>query len=211
MSLTAVSSNLSPGAMEGFDDGESVILGVRLAQQLGTISRHDGDARRAQGRGHAVRQHAAHQDLSRRRHVRSRHVGIRPELHLHAADGGAALLRLRGHRERDPRHGHESRSGRTVARAARAGGRNDGQRLAADESQPVRRAAGRAQRDVPDPDAHHPGRGDEHHFRPHHAGEGQRRRHRDPAHDGCDARARSCACSSSPALRSARWARSSAC
>jgi len=35
MSLTAVSSNLSPGAMEGFDDGESVILGVRLAQQLG--------------------------------------------------------------------------------------------------------------------------------------------------------------------------------
>jgi len=35
MSLTAVSSNLSPGAMEGFDNGESVILGVRLAQQLG--------------------------------------------------------------------------------------------------------------------------------------------------------------------------------
>ena len=33
--LTAVSSKLSPNAMDGFDDGESVILGARLAQQLG--------------------------------------------------------------------------------------------------------------------------------------------------------------------------------
>jgi lipoprotein-releasing system permease protein len=35
MALTTVSSKLSPGAMEGFDDGESVILGARLAQLLG--------------------------------------------------------------------------------------------------------------------------------------------------------------------------------
>ena len=33
--LTTVSSKLSPGAMDGFDDGESVILGARLAQLLG--------------------------------------------------------------------------------------------------------------------------------------------------------------------------------
>ena len=33
--LTAVSSKLTPGAMDGFDDGDSVILGVRLAQRLG--------------------------------------------------------------------------------------------------------------------------------------------------------------------------------
>jgi lipoprotein-releasing system permease protein len=33
--LTTVSSKLSPGAMDGFDDGESVILGARLSQLLG--------------------------------------------------------------------------------------------------------------------------------------------------------------------------------
>ena len=33
--LTAVSSNLSSNAMDGYDSGESVILGIRLAQQLG--------------------------------------------------------------------------------------------------------------------------------------------------------------------------------
>jgi len=35
--LTEVSSTLSPNAMEGFDDGESVILGGRLAQLLGLL------------------------------------------------------------------------------------------------------------------------------------------------------------------------------
>jgi lipoprotein-releasing system permease protein len=33
--LTAVSSTLSPGALENFDEGESVILGARLAESLG--------------------------------------------------------------------------------------------------------------------------------------------------------------------------------
>jgi lipoprotein-releasing system permease protein len=35
LGLTAVSESLSAGAIEGFDDGQSVIVGVRLAQQLG--------------------------------------------------------------------------------------------------------------------------------------------------------------------------------
>ena len=35
MRLTAVYSTLSPGAMDGFDDGQSVILGARLAERLG--------------------------------------------------------------------------------------------------------------------------------------------------------------------------------
>ena len=35
--LTEVSTTLSPNALEGFDDGESVILGARLAQQLGLL------------------------------------------------------------------------------------------------------------------------------------------------------------------------------
>src|SRR5262245_1484343 len=33
--LTTVSSTLSPGAMEAFDEGESVIIGARLAERLG--------------------------------------------------------------------------------------------------------------------------------------------------------------------------------
>ena len=35
--LTAISSKLSPGALDGFDDGESVIIGARLAQRLGLL------------------------------------------------------------------------------------------------------------------------------------------------------------------------------
>ncbi|MEA2824340.1 MAG: lipoprotein-releasing system permease protein [Alphaproteobacteria bacterium] len=35
--LTTVSSTLSAGALEGFDDGESVILGARLAERLGLV------------------------------------------------------------------------------------------------------------------------------------------------------------------------------
>jgi len=35
--LTAVSSTLSPGALDGFDDGESVILGGRLAERLAVV------------------------------------------------------------------------------------------------------------------------------------------------------------------------------
>ncbi len=35
--LTTVSSTLSPGALEGFDDGDSVILGARLAERLGLV------------------------------------------------------------------------------------------------------------------------------------------------------------------------------
>ena len=59
-----------------------------------------------------------------------------------------------------------------------------------------------AQRDVPGADDDHPGRGTEHHFRSHHAGEGQGPRHRHPAHHGSHARRRSSACSSSRVLPS---------
>ncbi|HXI99676.1 MAG TPA: lipoprotein-releasing ABC transporter permease subunit [Micropepsaceae bacterium] len=36
-SLTTVSSTLSPGAMDSFDEGDSVILGARLAEKLGLV------------------------------------------------------------------------------------------------------------------------------------------------------------------------------
>ncbi|MCE3250901.1 MAG: lipoprotein-releasing transporter permease subunit [Geminicoccaceae bacterium] len=50
----------------------------------------------------------------------------------------------------------------------------------------LHRAQGRAQRDVPDPQPDHHGRGVQHHRRHDHAGEGQGARHRDPAHHGRD-------------------------
>ena len=56
--------------------------------------------------------------------------------------------------------------------------------LAAAQRDVLQRAAGRAQRHVPDPDADRAGRGAEHHLRPDHAGEGQGPRHRHPAHHG---------------------------
>ncbi len=55
--------------------------------------------------------------------------------------------------------------------------------------------AGRAQRHVHDPDADRAGGGAQHHLRPDHAGEGQGPRHRHPAHHGRFARAPSCASS----------------
>ena len=61
-------------------------------------------------------------------------------------------------------------------------------RLAPAQRDVLQCAAGRAQRDVSDPDADRPGRSAEHHLRPDHAGEGQGQRHRDHAHHGRDAR-----------------------
>ena len=61
-------------------------------------------------------------------------------------------------------------------------------RLAAAQRHLLQRAPGRAQRDVPDPDADRAGGGVQHRLRPDHAGEGQGPRHRHPAHHGRVAR-----------------------
>ena len=61
-------------------------------------------------------------------------------------------------------------------------------RLAAIERQLLQRADGRAQRDVPDPDADHYRGCLQHYFQHDHAGEGQDPRYRHPAHDRGDAR-----------------------
>ena len=72
----------------------------------------------------------------------------------------------------------------TGARSSAAGRRAPAGRLAAAQLALLRRAPGRAQRDVPDPDPDHPGRRLQHHHRHHHAGEEQGPRHRDHALDG---------------------------
>ena len=74
---------------------------------------------------------------------------------------------------------------KAVHDAARAADLHD--RLAPAQRHLLQRAAGRAQRDVPDPDADRAGGGAQHRLRPDHAGEGQGPRHRHPAHHGRDA------------------------
>ena len=68
-------------------------------------------------------------------------------------------------------------------------------RLAPAQRDLLQRAAGRAQRDVPDPDADRAGGGAQHHLRPDHAGEGQGPRHRASCAPWARRRARSCASS----------------
>ncbi len=74
--FSAVSSNLKQGSLDNFGDGGGVVIGIRLAEQLGLRVGDKITIISPQGGGHAVRHDAAHQGLRRRRHLRARHVGI---------------------------------------------------------------------------------------------------------------------------------------
>ena len=90
--LTSIAKNIKQGTLEGFDEGQGVAIGRRLADQL---SLHAGDSITLvapQRCGDADGHHAAHQTLQGRRRVRDRHVGLRPDLRVHAAEGGAGLF-----------------------------------------------------------------------------------------------------------------------
>src|SRR5882757_6427440 len=91
--LTSIARNIKQGTLEGFDAGQGVAIGRRLADQL---SLHAGDsitlvAPRGDPDGHD----AAYQAIQGRGRVRDRHVGIRRELRVHAAAGGASLFQSR--------------------------------------------------------------------------------------------------------------------
>jgi lipoprotein-releasing system permease protein len=83
--LPAISSGLKAGTLEGFDKGQGVLIGKRLAARRGDADGHD----------------AAHQVLQGRGAVRDRHVGIRPSVRLHAARGSAGLFQPAGRCQRD--------------------------------------------------------------------------------------------------------------
>ena len=75
--LTSIAKNIKQGTLEGFDEGQGVAIGRRLADQL---SLHAGDSITLvapQGRRDPDGHDAAHQALQGRRRVRDRHVGIR--------------------------------------------------------------------------------------------------------------------------------------
>ncbi len=185
--LTEVATTLSPNALDGFDDGESVILGARLAQQLGLVPGMTVTLIAPKGE---VTPFGSTPRIKTYRLAGTFNVGMSEydqtfifmplmEAQLFFGQEGTVcgiLVMVNAARS-------DRRMASTVAGSR---GQSRRRRLAADEFEPVRRAPGRAQRDVPDPDAHHPRCRAQHHLRPHHAGEGQGRRHRDPAHHGRD-------------------------
>jgi len=65
--LTSIAKNIKQGTLEGFDEGQGIAIGRRLADQL---SVHAGDTVTL------VSPKGAHQALSRRGRVRDRHVRI---------------------------------------------------------------------------------------------------------------------------------------
>ena len=71
-----------------------VAIGTRLAAGLGLAVGDKITLLSPRRRGHADGHVAAGQSLSGRRDLRDRHVGIRFDLRLHAARGGAGLLQL---------------------------------------------------------------------------------------------------------------------
>ena len=83
--LPSVSGNIRAGSLSGFDKGEGIAIGKRLADQLAVGARRPRDAGVAARRGDADRHHAAAEILQGGGDLRSRHVGVRPDLHLHAA------------------------------------------------------------------------------------------------------------------------------
>ena len=140
----------------------------------------------------ALRHRAAHQGLSgRRRSSRSAcRSSTRPSSIMPLQEAQAYFNRgRRRHRHRGLPRQCRPASSRRAPRIERGGRPADGaDRLAPAQPDLLRRARGRAQRHVPDPDADRARRGAQHHLRPDHAGEGQVERHRHPAHHGRDAR-----------------------
>ena len=129
--------------------------------------------------------------------VRDRHVGIRPGFVFMPLPEAQAYFNRAGDVTAievytdDPDKVDQYR--KLVNDAARAADLHD--RLAPAQRDVLQRAAGRAQRDVPDPDADRAGGGAQHRLRPDHAGEGQGRATSRSCAPWARRRARSCACS----------------
>ena len=112
--LTSIAKNIKQGTLDGFDQGQGVVIGRRLADQLTLARRRQRHACLAARRGHADGHHAAHQGLQDRGGVRDRHVGIRRRLRVHAAHRGAGLFQPQRRRHRDRGLHQRSRQDRAL-------------------------------------------------------------------------------------------------
>ena len=74
--LTSIAKNIKQGSLEGFDEGQGVAIGRRLADHAVAARRRHDHAGFAEGRGDPDGDDAAHQALQGDGRVRDRHVRI---------------------------------------------------------------------------------------------------------------------------------------
>ena len=188
--LSVVSQNIKQGSLVGFDGSEGVAIGQRMANNLGlilgdtiTLISPDGDVT----------------PLGATPRVKGYPIVAIFEVGMSEFDASVIFMpfseaqlyfNMDGRAQTIEVFVDRSRRCRRAARAGRDGDAAPGVHFGLARAQPdiLLGAAGRAQRDVHDPDADRAGGGAEHHFGPDHAGEGQGARHRHPAHHGRIAR-----------------------
>ena len=184
--LTSIAKNIKQGSLEGFDEGQGVAIGRRLADQL---SLHAGDSITL------VAPRGAVTPMGTTPRIKPYKVAAVFEIGMSEYDAGFVFMPLPEAQAYFNRNNDVTAIEVFTANPDRIdtfrkigdrGGRTAGVsgRLAAAQFDLLQRAAGRAQRDVPDPDHDRAGRGAQYRLRPDHAGEGQGPGHRDPAHHG---------------------------
>ena len=87
--LPGVAGHIIQGSLDGFDAGQGVVVGSKLAEKLSLRIGDQGDDHRAARGRDAVRRHAADEGLHGGGDLPDRHVHLRLDLHVHAADRGA--------------------------------------------------------------------------------------------------------------------------
>ena len=184
--LTSIAKNIKQGTLEGFDDGQGVAIGRRLADQL---SLHAGDSITL------VSPKGAVTPMGTTPRIKPYKVAAVFEIGMSEYDSSFVFMPLPEAQAYFNRHNDvtaiEVFTNNPDKIDAYPQGGDRGRRpagvpggLAAAQFDLLQRAAGRAQRDVPDPDHDRAGRGAQYRLGPDHAGQGQGQRHRDPAHHG---------------------------
>ena len=188
--LTQVSKNIKQGTLDGFDDGQGIAIGARLAEQLSV---------RAGDNLTLVAPRGAVTPMGTTPRIKAYKIAAVFEIGMSEYDSAFVFMPLteaQAYFNRagdvtaievytdDPDHIDRFRkAGDRCRRAADLHGR-----LAPAQRHVLQCASGRAQRDVSDPDLDRAGGGAQYRLRLDHAGERQRQRHRHFAHHGRHAR-----------------------
>ncbi len=188
--LPSVANNIRQGSLDGFDEGQGVAIGKRLADQL---SLRAGDSITL------VAPRGAVTPMGTTPRIKAYKVAAVFEVGMSEYDAAFVFMPL------TEAQAYFNRSGDVTAIEVYTLNPDRIERyrkLVADAAERqifmidwrqrnstfFGALAGRAQRHVPDPHPDRAGGGAQHHLRAHHAGEGQGPRHRDPAHHRRDAR-----------------------
>jgi lipoprotein-releasing system permease protein len=174
--LSSVAANIQPGGtLDGFDQGQGIAIGKRLAEQLSL---------RAGDNLTLVAPRGAVTPMGTTPRIKSYRIAAIFEIGMSEYDAAFVFMPL------TEAQAYFNRAGDVTAIEVYTDNPDNDLygRLAAPQRYLLQRAAGRAQRDVPDPDADRTGRGAQHRVGTDHAGKGQGQRRRYPAHHGGHAR-----------------------